>query len=265
MGTDLRVLLVDDSRIFRAALQSALEVLPWVRVAGSVFSGEKALALLETTPVDLVLLDMEMPGLCGLDTLHRIQKFNSSGAFQRAWGEDVVSAGPGNTGGFEICVDANNDTCKVGVASPPALAGEMNFPNAVATDAVGNVYVSDSNHQRVQKFSSAGAWDRAWGRDVASAGPGDTGTGFEVCTAADVCKTGVSGGLAGAFFDPDGLAVDGSGFVYVTVPDTMVARFRALPPLTELTLRVSLTAARTRYLATPVADLLSVESGLDVP
>jgi len=55
------------------------------------------------------------------------------------------------------------------------------------------------------------------------------------------------------------------GFVYVTVPDSMVARFRALPPLQELTLRVSLTAARTRYLATPVADLLSVESGLDVP
>jgi SH3 domain-containing protein len=53
------------------------------------------------------------------------------------------------------------------------------------------------------------------------------------------------------------------GFVYVTVPDTMVARFRALPPLQELTLRVSLTAARTRYLATPVADLLSVESGMD--
>jgi hypothetical protein len=55
------------------------------------------------------------------------------------------------------------------------------------------------------------------------------------------------------------------GFVYVTVPDSMVARFRALPPLQELMLRVSLTAARTRYLATPVADLLSVESGLDVP
>jgi hypothetical protein len=53
------------------------------------------------------------------------------------------------------------------------------------------------------------------------------------------------------------------GFVYVTVPDTMVNRFKALPPLQELTLRVSLTAARTRYLATPVADLLSVEAGMD--
>jgi hypothetical protein len=55
------------------------------------------------------------------------------------------------------------------------------------------------------------------------------------------------------------------GFVYVTVPDSMVARFKALPPLQEMTLRVSLTAARTRYLATPVADLLTVETGLDVP
>jgi hypothetical protein len=45
----------------------------------------------------------------------------------------------------------------------------------------------------------------------------------------------------------------------------MVARFKGLPPLQEMTLRVTLTAARTRYLATPVADLLAVESGLDVP
>ncbi len=77
MAVELRVLLVDDSRIFRAALQSALEEIPWVRVAGSVFSGEKALATLETTPVDLVLLDLEMPGLSGVETLRRIQTLNS--------------------------------------------------------------------------------------------------------------------------------------------------------------------------------------------
>jgi hypothetical protein len=53
------------------------------------------------------------------------------------------------------------------------------------------------------------------------------------------------------------------GFVYVTVPDSMLARFRALSPLQELTLRVTLTAARTRYLATPVADLVSVVAGMD--
>ena len=47
------------------------------------------------------------------------------------------------------------------------------------------------------------------------------------------------------------------GFVYVTIPPERVAEFRALPALHEMTLRVTLKAARTRYLATPVADLVS--------
>jgi hypothetical protein len=47
------------------------------------------------------------------------------------------------------------------------------------------------------------------------------------------------------------------GFVYVTIPAERIAEFRALPPLHEMTLRVTLKAARTRYLATPVAELVS--------
>ncbi len=47
------------------------------------------------------------------------------------------------------------------------------------------------------------------------------------------------------------------GFVYVTIPPERLAEFRALPPLHEMVMRVNLKAARTRYLATPVADLVS--------
>jgi hypothetical protein len=47
------------------------------------------------------------------------------------------------------------------------------------------------------------------------------------------------------------------GFVYVMIPAGRIAEFRALPPLHEMTLRVTLKAARTRYLATPVAELVS--------
>jgi hypothetical protein len=47
------------------------------------------------------------------------------------------------------------------------------------------------------------------------------------------------------------------GFVYVTIPPERVAEFRALPALHEMTLRVRLKAARTRYLATPVAELVA--------
>jgi hypothetical protein len=47
------------------------------------------------------------------------------------------------------------------------------------------------------------------------------------------------------------------GFVYVTIPPSRIAEFRALPPLHEMVMRVTLKAARTRYLNTPVAELVS--------
>jgi hypothetical protein len=47
------------------------------------------------------------------------------------------------------------------------------------------------------------------------------------------------------------------GFVYVTVSDTQAVQFRALQALQELTLRVIIKAPRTRFLATPVVQLVS--------
>src|SRR4051794_23423555 len=147
---------------------------------------------------------------------NRIEKFDSSGNFLRAWGKDVASAGPGNTGtGFEVCVAANGDTCQAG--TPGSLGGELSAPNGVTTDAAGNVYVADgTNARRIQKFDSSGGFLRAWGKDVITSGqPGDTGTGFEVCTVAADCKVGIAGGLGGELNAPRGIATDAAGNVYV--------------------------------------------------
>jgi hypothetical protein len=53
------------------------------------------------------------------------------------------------------------------------------------------------------------------------------------------------------------------GFVYVSIPSARVPEFEALPPLQELVLRVSIRAARTKFLSTPVVELVSVVSGMD--
>src|SRR6266542_2925016 len=144
-------------------------------------------------------------------TNSRIQKFDSSGGFLRAWGKDVVTGGGT---GFEICTVAAD--CK-SAAPSSGLGGEFNGPSSVAIDAAGNVYVADASNNRIQKFDSSSSFLRAWGKDVASAAPGDTGTGFEVCVAAngDTCKAGTTGGLGGEFNNPAGLATDASGNVYV--------------------------------------------------
>jgi two-component system chemotaxis response regulator CheB len=78
MAGPARVLIVDDSRIFRAAVEEALAGVDGVAVVGSVFSGEKALEFLRTAPADVVTLDVEMPGLDGLQTLAAIQRLNAS-------------------------------------------------------------------------------------------------------------------------------------------------------------------------------------------
>jgi hypothetical protein len=53
------------------------------------------------------------------------------------------------------------------------------------------------------------------------------------------------------------------GFVYVSIPAGRIAEFRAMPPLSELVLRVTLRAARSKYLTTPVTELVSVVSGIE--
>ena len=47
------------------------------------------------------------------------------------------------------------------------------------------------------------------------------------------------------------------GFVYIMVSDNQAAEFRTLPALQELTLRVTIKAPRTKFLTTPVVELVS--------
>ncbi len=68
------ILVVDDQAGIRALLAEALGVLGYqVQPAAS---GPEALAYLDRTPPDLVLLDMNMPGMSGLETLRELRRLH---------------------------------------------------------------------------------------------------------------------------------------------------------------------------------------------
>jgi DNA-binding NarL/FixJ family response regulator len=68
-----RVLLVDDNRSFLAVLQEFLSEHEGIEVIGAASSGEEALALLERLNPDLMIIDLAMPGMSGLELLQAIR------------------------------------------------------------------------------------------------------------------------------------------------------------------------------------------------
>lgn len=73
MSPPIRVLVVDDSSLIREMLVKSLTVPGAVEVVGTASDGLKALAAVERLAPDVVTLDVEMPGLTGLEVLARIR------------------------------------------------------------------------------------------------------------------------------------------------------------------------------------------------
>jgi len=70
----LKVLVVDDTAIFRKIISDAVASFPDVQVTGTAPSGQLALQRMEQNAVDLVLLDVHMPEMDGVETLSRIRE-----------------------------------------------------------------------------------------------------------------------------------------------------------------------------------------------
>ncbi|HEX9986125.1 MAG TPA: response regulator transcription factor [Thermoanaerobaculia bacterium] len=74
----IRILLADDHTLVRAGIRGLVESLHGVEVVGEAGDGYEALTLAETLRPDLVLLDIGMPGLNGLEAAPRLSKIDPS-------------------------------------------------------------------------------------------------------------------------------------------------------------------------------------------
>jgi DNA-binding NarL/FixJ family response regulator len=68
----VRVLIVDDQLPFREASRMVVEMTDGFEVSGEAENGEQAIALVEELKPDLVLMDVQMPGIDGIETTRRI-------------------------------------------------------------------------------------------------------------------------------------------------------------------------------------------------
>jgi two-component system, NarL family, invasion response regulator UvrY len=74
VATAVRVLTVDDQALFRGIAREVIDATPGFEVAGEAASGEEALTAVEALAPQLVLLDVRMPDIDGVEVARRLSK-----------------------------------------------------------------------------------------------------------------------------------------------------------------------------------------------
>ncbi|MFC1932448.1 response regulator transcription factor [Chloroflexota bacterium] len=86
MKKDIQVLLVDDHQVVCEGLQRLLESEKEINVVGQVCNSEKALSQIEMLSPDVVLMDVKMPGIDGIELTRRVkQKYHSCNVIILTW------------------------------------------------------------------------------------------------------------------------------------------------------------------------------------
>jgi DNA-binding NarL/FixJ family response regulator len=129
----IRILIVDDHPIVRDGLAMLLETDAGFQLAGSVDGAEKALAFLNRSLVDIVLLDLRMPKVSGLEVLPSILALKSApkviilSSFN--YDEDIYQAAKLGARGY-IMKDASRVQILDAIRS--VASGQLLFPPGIS-------------------------------------------------------------------------------------------------------------------------------------
>lgn len=143
------ILLIDDHPMLRTGVKQLISMAPELAVVGEAGNGEQGIALAEALAPDLILLDLNMPGLNGLETLDRLREKALSGRIVvfsvSNHEEDVVTALKRGADGYLLKDMEPEDLLK---ALHQAAAGEMVLSEALTPVLAASVRASRAPAER---------------------------------------------------------------------------------------------------------------------
>jgi two-component system NarL family response regulator len=81
MAEPIRILVVDDHHVVRQGLVALLNIMPDITVIGQAADGEEAIKLYRALKPDITLMDLQLPGLSGVETIRRIRSDDPTARF----------------------------------------------------------------------------------------------------------------------------------------------------------------------------------------
>jgi DNA-binding NarL/FixJ family response regulator len=133
---NLRILIADDHDIVRRGLKSLLEARPEWKVCDEAHSGREAVAKAEERKPDIVILDISMPELNGLEAARRIRKVSPNSEililsvhYSDQLIQEILDAG---VRGFIVKSDSDRDL----IVAVESLANHKPFFTSMATEVM---------------------------------------------------------------------------------------------------------------------------------
>jgi len=144
MSAPVRVLVVDDSALMRKLIPQLLAAEPAIEVVGTAMDGRFALKKIEELRPQVVTLDLEMPGLNGIDTLKEIT---------RRWRLPVIVVSSHSTAGAAVTLKALALGAFDFVAKPRDVSSRM---TEIGAELIGKIRAAAQTRQvRVQSLPEA--------------------------------------------------------------------------------------------------------------
>ncbi len=142
MSEPIRLVIVDDQAITRSGVRALLATLPDIEIVGEATNGAEAIALVEQRQPDVVLMDLRMPGVNGIEATRQIHRASPHiSILVVTVFEDDTSVFPAIRAGARGYLLKNAD--------------QAELLRAIQTVATGGVIFSPSIAQRVLQYLAA--------------------------------------------------------------------------------------------------------------
>ena len=158
----IRILIADDHPVVRAGLASMLATYSDLEVVGSVSDGNQTISALVKQPIDILLLDLRMPALNGIETLRALKQLKSPPRVivltSYESDEDVYEAIRAGAHGYLLKASSEEEMIE---AIHDVHAGERHFPQHIASrfaDRVPRAHFSEEQRE-ILDLISAGMTD----------------------------------------------------------------------------------------------------------
>jgi DNA-binding NarL/FixJ family response regulator len=164
--TSLKIILADDHPVFLESLALLIAKIPGCEVAGKMNNGKEVLSWLEHSPADLILTDIQMPGMGGLELIAAVRRlYPSIKILILTMLEDA-----------ETIREALQAGASGYIFKSASLA---DFEKALNTAASGSSYYSEEVMRRlIEKESAAGGGGAEGTGEPGGPGGGNSGAGL---------------------------------------------------------------------------------------